>query len=173
MPKTMYFIKVQMADRTNEYKQITGKEFYSLVRTEKGKKRRFIRLAGDDQSDEPTIVIETTEDQYRKWRSEYDAERYNNHKRKYLDISYEWIRDEVEEPEGGIDPQEYVIGREIADRIREVYRELDEKEKKIFSMKFIQNPPVSTTKIAEDLGMTRTSVSRRVKKIQELILKRL
>ncbi len=44
MPKTMYFIKVRMADGSYEYKQITGREFYSLVSTEEGKRRRFIRL---------------------------------------------------------------------------------------------------------------------------------
>ena len=173
MPKTMYFIKVQMADGSYEYKQITGKEFYSLVSTEEGKRRRFIRMAGDDQSDVPTIVIEATEEQYRKWRREYDAERYKTHKQEYSEVSYEWVREEIEEPEGGTDPQEYVIVREIADRIREVYRELDDKDKQIFSMRFIQSQAVPTTKIAKELGMTRTSVSRRVKKIQEMILKRL
>lgn len=48
------------------------------------------------------------------------------------------IREEVEEPEVGTDTQEYVIGMEIADRIQEVHRELDEKDKQIFSMRFIK-----------------------------------
>ena len=62
---------------------------------------------------------------------------------------------------------------EIAERIREVYRELDEKDKQIFSMSFVVSPKMTISKIADELGMSRTTVSRRVKKIQEKILKRL
>jgi RNA polymerase sigma factor (sigma-70 family) len=79
--------------------------------------------------------------------------------------------EELEETVGGTDPQEFVIGMEIADRIREVYRDLDEKDKQIFSKRFIKNPRMTKSQIAKELGMTRSSVSRRVKKIQERILR--
>ena len=72
-----------------------------------------------------------------------------------------------------MDPQEYVIGLEIADRIRDVYRELNETDKQIFSKSFVESPKKTISKIADELGMSRMAVSRRVKKIQEKILKRL
>ena len=173
MAKTVYYIKVRMADGEEEYKQITGKDFYSLVSTEEGKKRCFVKLPGDENADVPTVVIETTKEQYREWRREYDAERYKNHNQQYSEVSYERIYEELEETVGGTDPQGFVIGMEIADRIREVYRDLDEKDKQIFSKRFIKNPRMTKNQIAKELGMTRSSVSRRVKKIQEMILRRL
>jgi RNA polymerase sigma factor (sigma-70 family) len=173
MARTVYYIRSHEADGTNEYTQITGTEFYSLVSTEEGKKRCFIRLVEEDSSDAPTIVIETTKDQYNKWRRDYDAERYKIHNKSYTEISYDGIREEIEEPVGGMDPQEYVIGLEIADRIRDVYRELNETDKQIFSKSFVESPKKTISKIADELGMSRMAVSRRVKKIQEKILKKL
>ena len=53
MARTVYYIRSHEADGTNEYTQITGTEFYSLVSTEEGKKRCFIRLVEEDSSDAP------------------------------------------------------------------------------------------------------------------------
>ena len=39
MARTVYYVWSHAADGTNEYKQITGTEFYSFVSTEEGKKR--------------------------------------------------------------------------------------------------------------------------------------
>ena len=133
----------------------------------------LVRLEGDDSIESPTIVIETTKEQYRKWRKEYDAERYKVNNYKPSEVPSDRIHEEIGQLEGGIDPQEYVIGMEIAERIREVYRELDEKDKQILSMSFMASPKMTISKIADELGMSRTTVSRRVKKIQEKILKRL
>ena len=77
-------------------------------------------VGGDDYIEAPTIVIEATKEQYRKWRKEYDSERYKINNYKPSEVPCDRICEEIEQLEGGIDPQEYVIGMEIAERIREV-----------------------------------------------------
>ena len=166
MARMEYCVKVLDADGKYEYKQISGKEFYALVNSDEGKKRRFVRLVGSKSEDLPTIMIEATDDQYREWRKEYDDSRRLKQSGKHCEVSYERIRFCLDDPEGGIDPLECVIGMEVADRIREVYRELGEKDKIIFKYRFMYSPRMSISAISKEVGVNRKTVSRRVKRIQ-------
>ena len=172
MARMVYFIKVRNPDGSSEYRQISGRDFYSLVNTDGGKKRFFEKLEGDSDG-LPTILIESSEEQYRKWRTEYDGKRYSHRRKKYLEIPYGAVLEMLDKPDDGTDPQEYVIGMEVADRIRGVYRELDEKDKWIFQQRFIREPKMPIYKVAKELGMATKTVRKRQKKIQEKILKAL
>lgn len=57
--------------------EITGQEFYTLVRSPEGRNRYFIKLGSEieDGSDDK-IIIETTKAEYVKWRKEKDHSDY-------------------------------------------------------------------------------------------------
>jgi hypothetical protein len=73
--KTTYLVwKDPACGGTNpEWQEISGKEFYALVSTDKGRKRRFVRLfSTEPDSSDGDIVMEATAEEYRKWRKEKD-----------------------------------------------------------------------------------------------------
>ena len=55
------------------WQELTGREFFALVNAPENKGRRFVKLYGasEDGSD-GDIVMESTDDEYRRWRKEKD-----------------------------------------------------------------------------------------------------
>ncbi|MDR1754634.1 MAG: hypothetical protein LBR74_07000 [Eubacterium sp.] len=73
-----------------EWTELTGKEFLALVRSPEMKSRYFIKLDSACESDS-RIVMEATENEYRKWRKEKDHSDYireNNKAIGYKTVSY-------------------------------------------------------------------------------------
>jgi hypothetical protein len=80
-----------------EWLELTGKEFYALLKHPESKTRHFIRLGNDISLEADIIYIEATEEQYRDWRREQNA---HNHLRRvnsaFLKLSLDHSEEQCE-----------------------------------------------------------------------------
>lgn len=93
--KTIYLIWKNPAT-PNGYKEISGQEFLTLVRSSEAKGRYFIKLpsVSEDGSD-GAIVMETTKDKYIDWKSEKNHTDYLlRHKAGRPTLRYHALEDE-------------------------------------------------------------------------------
>lgn len=58
------------------WKEVTGKEFFALMKLPENRGRRFVRLGNDVCQDADIITLEATEEDYAKWRQEQNATDY-------------------------------------------------------------------------------------------------
>lgn len=58
------------------WKEVTGREFYALMKLPKNRGRKFVRLGNDICPDADIITLEATEEDHAKWRREQNEADY-------------------------------------------------------------------------------------------------
>jgi len=169
--KTTYLVwKNPSCDGINpDWLEITGRAFYALVNSPEGKKRHFIKLDSSSE-DDGRIVLEATENEYRKWRKE-------QHRREYLrnvDPGYTQISYHALEAEDCCHGEELLADPEsefensstdgiLLESLAAAVKTLPANEMRLVDM--VYRDEKSLSEIGELLGITKQAVFKRLNKI--------
>jgi RNA polymerase sigma factor (sigma-70 family) len=176
MSKKFYIWKDPACDGTNiEWLELTGREFFALLKRPEGKSRRFIRLGAGMDPDAEIIYIEATEEQYREWRQEQNASDYLfRYSRDTLTCSMDSppLDTEVDSihevvPDEKVDVEKTALSHMAHEMLEKVLRDLSADETKLLAELYLQGK--SAAEIARERGVNRSTVSRQV----SALLKRL
>ena len=112
--KTTYLIwKNPSCNGVNpDWQEITGQEFYALVRSSEGKNRYFIKLESEvDDGSDGKIILETTKTEYVNWRKDKDHSDYiREHQQK---IGYQIVSYHAFETDDGCSGEEFLEDTEV------------------------------------------------------------
>lgn len=165
--------------RNPEWVELTGAEFYQIVKEEnkKPEKTRFFMIVDDgiDQGMEP-YVLETTKEKFKEWNKEYCAKNrrrriQNKYKRILVSMDmninedseltyYDVIADE------DVSVAERVELAMLIEELRTAISFLSEEEKHILDLLYFDNEDeLSERAIAEENGMSKSSLNREKQKI--------
>ena len=169
--KTTYWIwKNPHCNGVNpDWKEINGREFYTLVNTPENKGRRFVKLPKTEEN-ECDIVMESTETEYVKWKKEKnhaDYLRSQEHEISYQVISYHAIEssdgcfgEEIMRDENCNIESECFKKFEREAVIKAIAR-LSDDERNIIDYFYLSGKQGSERDFAEKTGITKSSVNRR------------
>jgi hypothetical protein len=160
-----------------EWREITGKEFLSLVRSPEGKKRYFIRLLNtDDSSNDSVIVMETTKIQYLDWKREKNHADYLRNYAKGITLTFyhEMESDEDEcygeelIPDSGCDIEaEYIKAHELEMAL--AYLTADERH--LIEHFYLSDKRGTICAYEALTGIPKSTVNRRKKAVLEKLKK--
>ncbi len=178
MKKTVYLIKKKiLEDQEEKLIEVTGEEFYQLTKSLAGQKRYFIRLTDDITYEDAEIIIETSQDEYKKWRKEYDAHRYLASTDNELVII---SLDSRELPVSQVllcgitdrdDPETSLIRKDDYGRLKNALMQLTPEERWLIGRLYLNEILFTEREVAEELHITQQAVSKRKKKILEKMRK--
>lgn len=150
-----------------EWIEMTGKEFYRFTSKPENARRRFIVL--DDRFNEGAdiITIEANEEEYQKWKKEYDHQRYLDKLEleretvslydaisMHEDLSYEEVIADED-----VNVEETIMRQTINNSFRTVLSQLDEKEKKWVKFLFLINRSLTESQISAKYGIPQTTLN--------------
>ena len=181
MNQTIYLVKKDPAATGSkvEWLQLTGREFYSFIHSPEGKNRYFIRLTDDISYECPEIFIEAGYEDYRKWKSEYNAHQYLVEQEEGFEtISanapatgdsslIDTIADE------GASTEDAVVKADELRNLAASFHQLSMKEKKIVRVLFLSRHPMTVREAAAVFGVSKSELARQKKKILKKIAKKL
>lgn len=159
-----------------QWKQISGFEFFRLIKEPKNKARFFIKLPAEDYDDDE-IYIESTESQYKEWKKEADHKRYlREQNEKFKTVSqYSYSSEEDEDidiienvSDGGQCVAEFVEDMILSCQLHQALNSLSEREFKIISL-FSEGKTMRC--IATELGMSKGAVQYQITIILEKLKK--
>lgn len=155
-----------------EWIEMTGKQFLEFKRRPENKHRKFIECI-DEYQDTATVVIEATQESYKKWHCE-DVSR----RRKIAEaIKTGYITMSMDEEIHGTDVDEMtlhdVVANETVDvegeaikyceirRLNEVLAKLSADELELIKEMYLSDTPLSERAYAERLGISSVAVHKR------------
>ena len=172
MAKKYYIWKAPACGEDDiEWLELSGKEFFYLLKEPKNRNRRFIRLGNDVVPEADIIYIEATEAQYREWRREQNTADYLRRTgHPFQTVSLDSPTDE--EAPGSLgdtlaDPTADVEGQALARIFRDTpdfyFRELSPDECRLLTDRYIRQK--SLVQIASELGISQPAVTKRLAKL--------
>jgi hypothetical protein len=154
-----------------DWQEITGQEFYALVNAPENKGRRFIKLysAIEDGSD-GDIVMESTKEEYRKWRKEKDHSDWVREGQE--EIGYQVVSYHAMETEDGCFGEELLrdencdVEAECAktferEAVRAAIARLSEEEKRMVEYFYLSAEQGTERDYALLHGIPKTTVNRK------------
>jgi hypothetical protein len=156
-----------------DWQEISGKEFFALVRSLKNKDRYFIKLQSMDGDDaDRAIFIEATEADYLDWKREKNHTDYLRKGRKMITvISYHSLESDDGEcfgeellptPNGDVDAQ-YVN----ALLFEAALASLSDEEYRLVEFLYLSNRRRSVRDYEQVTGVSKSTISRRQKAVLE------
>ena len=152
--------------------ELTGKEFYALLRRPANRTRRFIRIGNEICQDADVIVLEATEQQYTAWRREQNAANYLARQRRdlvpiSLDAApaasegnyYDVVADLR------IDVERAALSDLTREALKAALKTLTEEELGLLNDIYLRGTPVA--EIAQVLGVHRATIFRRVDRLRK------
>ena len=154
-----------------EWLEITGKEFYSMMKLPENKERRFVRLGNEVCKDDDVIYMEATEAQYLSWRKEKDERLYrqkvnSSYKTISMDVEAAGVEDVLVEEtvaDEQMNTEEQVINGLDAAQVRKALEDFTEEEVKILLAIYVHKRKFVS--VAEELGVSRQAVSKRAERL--------
>ena len=150
-----------------EWIEMTGKEFYRFTSRPENAGRRFIVL--DDRFNEGAdiITIEANEEEYQKWKKEYDHQRYLDKLEleretvslydaisMHEDLSYEEVIADED-----INVEETIIQQVTNNSFRIVLSQLDKQEQKMVEFLFVTNRSLTESQMSAKYGIPQTTLN--------------
>ena len=150
-----------------EWIEMTGKEFYRFTSRPENAGRRFIVL--DDRFNEGAdiITIEANEEEYQKWKKEYDHQRYLDKLEleretvslydaisMYEELSYEDVISDED-----VNVEETILRQATNNSFRTVLSQLDEQERKWLEFLFLTNRLLTESQISAKYGIPQTTLN--------------
>lgn len=163
-----------------EWCEITGKEFFKLVKNPQNAGRRFTRLENDICNDADVIIMECTESQYRDWCRETRKHRYlapymKEHDFVSLDYKYgmnELVLHEII-ADDSVDVEASVAETEMAGLLYHAIAKLSDDE--ISLLRIVFQSTDSEREIARKMRIPQKTINNRklavIKKIKKIWLK--
>ncbi len=154
-----------------EWLEITGNEFYSMMKLPENKRRRFVRLGNEVCKDDDVIYMEATEAQYLDWRKEKDERLYRQkinslYKKISMDVRVADIEDVLVEEtvaDERMNTEEQAINGIDAAQVRKALEDFTEEEVMILLAIYVDERKFVS--VAEELGVSRQAVSKRTKRL--------
>ncbi len=178
MKKTIYLVKKQVLDDQEEKLiEVTGKEFYQRINSPEGAEVYFIRLTDDIAYEDAEIIIETSQNEYKKWRKEYDAHRHLASTSNELVIISLGSRElPVSQAllcgiTDGDNPETSLIRKDDYKKLKNALMQLTPEERWLIGRLYLNEILCSERELAEELHITQQAVSKRKKKILEKMKK--
>lgn len=151
-----------------EWTELTGAEFYHMLKKEENRGRRFIRLGNDICPDDDTVIIEATEEEYRKWAKEREARRYLAKYERTAQITsldapvsgtdstslYELVGD------GQVSVERKALASIAHEHLEQALQALTDEEARLLSDIYVQGR--SAADIARELDVHRSTILRRL-----------
>ena len=178
MTKKFYIWKDPSCNGANiEWLEITGNEFYAMLKRAENEGRCFIRLGDDIATEADVIFIEATREQYLDWRKEQNAKNYLRQQQVgavtlSLDIEpqesdltslYEAIAD------GKTDVERAVLSLLAHEALESALKSLDDAEISLLSEIYVKCRPAA--EIAREQGVHRSTVARQVSSVLKKLKK--
>lgn len=134
-----------------EWVELSGKEFYQMLKRRENKSRRFIRLGNDICTDADILFLETTEQQYIAWRREQNAHNYSmRNNATYRTISLDCPIGEQEDSSlyditanVSIDVEEDAIKMRLCERLRNILTQFTQEEYELLVEIYAREKPRS------------------------------
>ena len=184
-----YFVwKYPVRDIQNpEWVELTGAEFYQLVKMENAKphRTRFFMIVDDgiDEGMDP-YVLETTQERFKEWNKEFCAKnrkRKTQNKYKKNIVSMDMIISEDSEltyhdiiADEDVSVEDRVELEMLIEDLHNVVSLLSEEEKHILDLLYFDNEDgLSERTIAEKNGMSKSSLNRQKQEILKKLRKSL
>lgn len=157
------------------WKEVTGKEFFALMKLPENKKRRFIRLGNEICQDADIITLEATEEDYANWRREQNAADYLARQKKSMSTTsldvppheselsslYEAVAD------SRIDVERTALSRLTHEKLRDALNSLKAEDVKFLFEIYVQGK--SAVQMAKDRGVSQPAVTQ----LRDRLIKRL
>lgn len=182
--KRKYFIKKdpKASKENTEWIEMTGAEFYRFFHSKESEGRYFVNLTDDITYESDYIVIESTADEYRSWRKEYDHHRYMRKlEKEYTNetVSFDFVLPDGSSTMADIiadarcNVEDAVINTDEITRMAQQIDKLDPDEKDLLKMLisplYEKGRFMSGTEIGKKYGVSRQSINKRKKKILDKI----
>lgn len=159
------------------WRELTGREFYVLVRQPENRGRRFIRLGNDVCPEADIIVLEATPEEYTAWKREQNAQDYLSRLRKEslttsldlppqeseLDSLYEAVADKQ------IDVERAALSHLAHETLERVLKSLKPDDARLLVDLYVKER--SAAEIAREQGVHRSTITRRISTVLEQLKK--
>lgn len=178
MTKKYYIWKDPACGGVNvAWRELTGREFYVLVRQPENRGRRFIRLGNDVCPEADIIVLEATPEEYTAWKREQNAQDYLSRLRREsltasldlppqeseLDSLYEAVADKQ------IDVERAALSHLAHETLEQALRSLSVEDAQFLAEIYIQGK--STVQMAKERGVSQPAIvqkrDRLIKRLQK------
>lgn len=178
MTKKYYIWKDPTCGGTNiAWKEITGREFYALVRQPENRDRRFIRLGNDVCPEADIIVLEATPEKYTAWKREQNTRDYLRRLRRgslttsldlppqesELDSLYEAVADKQ------IDVERAALSHLAHETLEQALESLKTDDVRLLVDLYVKER--SAAEIAREQGVHRSTITRRISAVLEQLKK--
>lgn len=155
--------------------ELCGRDFYQFIRLPENRIRRFIILNNRVCKDATTIVIEANEVMFKKWESEHNHEKYLD--KYYAEAKVVSLDSLITNNEDicfadlmidtNTDIEYDIIRLQRQSLLEDFFDELSAEETELLNMLYINNPGLSESRIAEQIGTPRQTLNNQKLKIRE------
>ena len=150
--------------------ELSGREFYNLVRNLDGQHRFFVHLTDDVDYECPEIYAEVSEREYKDWKSEYDGHLYRKRiNQDYEKVSFDeallflYSSDQLISLE--LTPEEAAEKKEDIERLRRAYESLDAEDRELICLLYLCREPLTEKQAASVLHISQQAVNKRKMRI--------
>lgn len=151
--------------------ELSGKEFYAMMKLPENKKRCFIRMGNDICPEADIIYIEATKQDYTDWRQEQNASSYRARQRKGVTtLSFDCqVRDadadSLHETVGDdqVDVEKAALSHIAHEQLEDALGSLTDDEIQLLIELFVRGRSVSD--IAREQDVHRSTIMRRVSSV--------
>ena len=146
--------------------ELSGKEFYAMMKLPENKRRHFIRLGNDICPDADIIFIEATKQEYADWRRDQNASIYRARQRKEVstlsldcqvrdaDSLHETVGDDQ------VDVERAALSHIAHEQLEHALKSLTDDEIQLLTELYVRGR--SESDIAREQNVHRSTVMRRV-----------
>ena len=149
-----------------EWIQMSGEEFTAFRRSAEGRGRFFIHLTDEAFDDGTEILIEATQDEYRKWKAGQDHHYYlQKQARRYDTLSLDAqvtdgtaLVDSIASDDASV--EDFVMDKLQKEQLNAAVELLSEKERGVIRIMFYGDVQLTEEEAAQQLGMSKSALHR-------------
>lgn len=147
--------------------ELSGKEFYAMMKLPENKRRHFIRMGNDICPDADIIIIEATKQEYADWKRDQNASSYRARQRKgistlSLDCQVrEADADSLHETVGDVqvDVERAALSHIAHEQLEHALKSLTDDEIQLLTELYVRGR--SESDIAREQNVHRSTITRR------------
>lgn len=151
--------------------ELSGKEFYAMMKLPENRRRHFIRLGNEICQDADVIFIEATKQEYTEWKQEQNVSSYRARQRKgistlSLDCQvHDAEADSLHETVGDVkvDVERVALSHIVHEQLEYALGSLEDDEIQLLTELYVRGR--SASDLARDQGVHRSTIMRRASSV--------
>ncbi len=180
MSKKYFIWKDRNCNGVNpEWIELSGSEFYQFINRPENKMRRFQILDNRIDKEADIIVLEVTESQFKKWKSERNHETYlDNFSKNYSTVSMSDSLTEEDDltvediiPDLTADVEDKVIRKAEKQAVKQAFESLTNEEKQLIKKLYVKSKGKTESYIARANKIPQKTLNNRKLKIRKNLKK--